>query len=222
MRSKSFRISGLLLILVFSALACQSLSRVGERVGSARQTVELAATKINEGGSLLGTARAIGTQMEGQGLVRTVEAAATQVGESGLVETVFAFATDQGPSLLSTAMAVATQQGPAAVDTVQAYVTQIAQSTPSPDIPVIEGEKEMFFQSGSLVSYLTATPYAQVLDFYKTQMLQAGWTKVDQDGFESASAANLNYEKGNRKASITLSPAARNDRTVVLIVIEQK
>jgi hypothetical protein len=222
MRSNFIRLVWLLAILVGSTLACQSIGRIQERFGSARATVEFTATQINEGGELLSTVRAVGTQVIGEGFIQTAQALVTQVQGSGLVETAWALATEQGPGLLATAISVATQQGPGAIATVQAYATQVAQATPAPDIPVVDGAKEMYFQSGSLVSYLTSLPYQQVLDFYKTQMLAYGWSKVDQDWFESDTAATLNYTKDNRIATVTLGHSPGGNQTLVLIMIKEK
>jgi hypothetical protein len=222
MRSNIIRITWLVAILVSLTIACQALGSIQERVGSTRATVESAATQIDEGGAMLSTVRAVGTQVAGEGFVETIQAVGTQVEDSGLAETAWAFATEQGPGLMATAVAVATEQGPGAIATVQAFVTQIAQTTPTPDIPVLEGDKEMFFQSGSLVSYLTPLPYLQVLDFYKTQMPAAGWVKVDQNWFESDKAATLNYTKDNRLATVTLGPSPGSNQTMVLILIKEK
>lgn len=238
MRSNIIRITWLVAILVSLTIACQALGSIQERVGSTRATVESAATQIDEGGAMLSTVRAVGTQVAGEGyletvqavgtqvagegFVETIQAVGTQVEDSGLAETAWAFATEQGPGLMATAVAVATEQGPGAIATVQAFVTQIAQTTPAPDIPVLEGDKEMFFQSGSLVSYLTPLPYLQVLDFYKTQMPAAGWVKVDQNWFESDKAATLNYTKDNRLATVTLGSSPGSNQTMVLILIKEK
>jgi hypothetical protein len=238
MRSNIFRITWLVAILVSLSVACQALGRIQDQAGSTRATVESAATQIDEGGALLSTVRAVGTQVAGEGyletlqevgtqvagegFVETIQAVATQVDDSGLAKTAWAFATQQGPGLMATAMAVATEQGPGAIATVQAFVTQAAQATPSPDIPVVDGDKELYFQSGSLVSYMTPLPYLQVLDFYKTQMPAAGWTKLDQGWFESGSAATLNYTKDSRQATITLGQSPGSNQTMVLILIKEK
>lgn len=220
MQSSFFRAAWLLAVLAFTALACQALSGARERASSARETVEFAATKIDEGRDLLGTAQALTTQVAGENIIPTAQALATQLGESGIMETARAVATEQGPGILSTAMAIATQQGPSALATAQAYVTQVSQGTPAEDIPVIEGNKEMFFQSARLVSYLTSLPYDQVLEYYKTQMPARGWVKVDRDGFETGSAANLVYEKDTRRAMVSIGSASAGGKTVVVIVIE--
>jgi hypothetical protein len=139
-------------VLAFSALACQAVSGIQERVSDTRQTLEAAATSIDQGRELLGTAQALTTQIGGQSLIPTALALATQLSESGMIETAKAVATEQGPAILSTARAIATQEGPAALDTVQAYATQFAQSTPAPDIPLIETDREALFQSSNLIS----------------------------------------------------------------------
>ena len=238
MRLHSFRLTWLVAALVTLTISCQALGRIQERVGSTRATVESVATQIDEGGELLGTVRAVGTQVvgegfaetiqavgtqvAGEGFIETAQAVATQVEDSGLAQTAQALVTQQVPGLMATAMSVATIQGPGAIQTVQAYVTEIAQATPAPDIPVVDGDKDLFFQSGSLVSYLTSLPFNQVLDFYKTQMPAYGWTKLDQDWFESDAAATLKYTKDNRTAAVSLGRSPGSDQTLVLIMISPK
>jgi hypothetical protein len=222
MKPSLFRITLLFVILGFTIMACRAFSQVRQDITSAQETVQLAATKIGEGQSLVGTARAIGTQILGEGIGQTAQALATQVVDSGMLETAQAFATQEGPSLLSTAMAAVTQQAPGAIATIQAFATASSQATPFPDIPLIEGNREMYFQSDGVVSYMTALPYDQALDFYKTHMPASGWTKVEKDTFETGLAANLRYEKDTREVSVTVSQTPGGNNTVVLIVIEKK
>lgn len=222
MKRRFFRLAFLIVILGFSLLACRAFSAIRQDVASARETIQLAATKIEEGQDLIGTARAIGTQVLGEGLGETAQALATQFDDSGMLETAQAFATQEGPSLLSTAMAVVTQQAPGAIATFQIFVTESAQATPIPDIPLIDGNREMYFQSNDIISYMTSLPYDQALDFYKTQMPAAGWTKVDKDTFETGLAANLRFEKDSQQVSVTISQAPGGNNTLILIVIEKK
>ena len=222
MKTKSYRIAMLMVILGFTALACRAFGAIRQDVTSAQETIQLAATKIGEGQDLIGTARAIGTQVLSEGIGETAQALVTQFNDNGMLETAQAFATQEAPNLLSTAMAVVTQQAPGAVATIQSFATQSAQSTPIPDIPLTEGDKEMYFQSDAMISFVTSIPYDQVLNFYKTQMPAAGWTKVDKDTFETGLAANLHYEKDTRQVSVAISQAPGGENTLVLIVIEKK
>lgn len=220
MRSSFFQGAWLLAILAFTALACGALSGVQERVDRTRQTVEAAATKIEQGQELLATAQAFTTQVGGQSLIPTAQAFATQLGESGVLETAKAVATQQGPALLSTALAIATEQGSSLVGTAQAFVTQVAQGTPAADIPVAGGEIEFYAQTPSLVSYTTSLPFAQVLDFYKQQMPERGWELSDTGWFETASSAHMRYKKADRWASVNIATDTRGSRTLVVIIVQ--
>jgi len=152
----------------------------------------------------------------------TIQALATQADESGLLATAQAFATAQGPGLVQTALAVATQQGPGILSTAQTYITQLAPGNAPADIPVIEGNKEMFFQSNALVSYVIGQPIAEVVEFYKDQMPANGWTKLEREWLESPAAANLVFEKPDRRASVVLTVSSGGGDTIVLVTIENK
>jgi hypothetical protein len=235
MRPSYLRAAWLLAILAFTVLACGVLNDVQERAGTTRQTVEAAATRIEQGQELLATAQAFTTQIGGQSLIPTAQALATQLGESGVLETAAAIATQQGPAFLSTvaaiatqqgsaflstAAAIATQQGPSVVGTAQAITTQIAQTTPAADIPLAGGDLEIYAQSPSLISYTTPLPFAQVLDFYKQQMPAHGWEVNDAEWFELASAAHMSYLKAGREASVNVATDTRGTRTLVVIIVQ--
>jgi hypothetical protein len=222
MLTKSYRYLWLIAAIVLIAVGCSLFSGVGNRIDSTRATAEAIATDIEQGRDLLGTARAMATQVGGAGMIGTIQALATEADESGLLATAQAFATAEGPGLMETALAVATKQGPEILSTAQSYITQIAPGAAPPDIPILDGDKELFFQSNALVSYLIALPLEQVAEFYKQQMPANGWTKVDAESFESPSAKNLVYEKPGRRASVVLSISPGEGKSVVLVTIENK
>jgi hypothetical protein len=208
-----------LFVFVF---ACRAFTGLQEDVDTARDKVESVATDIQQGRDLLGTARAITTQVGGSGLIQTAQALATDAGESGLLATAQAFATAQGPGLVETVLAVATQEGPALLATAQAYITEAAPGDAPDDIPIIQGDKEMFFQSPKMVSYRIPLPYPQVVEFYKNQMPANGWAEEDQDWVEGETVSNLQYEKTNRRASVVLTSSPGDGKTTVMILIETK
>jgi len=223
--------------MIILTIACQALGGIGERADTVRSTAVSIATDVQEGRDLLGTVRAITTQVGGSGLMQTAQALATQADESGLLSTAQAFATEQGPGLMATAqafatdqgpglietvMAVATQEGPGMIATARAYITQSAQGGAPADIPLIEGEKEMFYQSPEMVSYVTPMLYTQAVEFYKNQMPLNGWSKVELDWVETEAVANLQFEKPDRRASVVLTTASGGAKTTVLITIENK
>lgn len=153
MQTGKLRYLWLLSVILIFVFACRVFSGVQERVDKTRSTAESVATDIQQGRDLVGTARAITTQVGGPGLIQTAQALATQADESGLLSTAQAFATEQGPGLIETVLAVATQEGPAILETAQAYITQSSPGNAPEDIPIIDGQKEMFFQSSQLISY---------------------------------------------------------------------
>ena len=237
MRSTSIRFIFLISLIILLTIACQTIDSIGERADTVRATAASVATDVQEGRDLVGTVRAITTQVGGSGLIQTAQALATQADESGLLATAQtfatqqgpgllataqAFATDQGPGLVQTVLAVATQKGPEVLGTAQAYITQSAQSGAPQDIPIIEGSREMYFTSPELVSYTISVPYAQAVEFYKNQMPLNGWTKVERDWVESEATANLQFEKADRRASVILTTSAGGAKTIVLITIEKK
>jgi hypothetical protein len=222
MRTGNLRHLWIISFLVVFVFACRAFTGLQEDVDTARDQVESVATDIQQGRDLLGTARAIATQVGGSGLIRTAQALATQAGESGLLETAQAFATAQGPGLIETALAVATQEGPSILATAQAYITEAAPGDAPEDIPILDGDKEMFFQSSQMVSYVISLPYMQVVEYYKSQMPANGWAKEDQDWVEGETVSNLQFEKTNRRASVVVTPAPGGSKTTVLILIETK
>lgn len=114
-----------LLFLVIS-IACSTVTGIPERIGDTRNTAEAVATQVHEGVNLLGTARAIATEVGGNGLIETAQALATEAGDSQFLQTAQAFATQQGPALLQTVEGIATEQGPELIETARAFATQEA------------------------------------------------------------------------------------------------
>ncbi len=219
-KDRNSKILGLLTLLITLSLACGLLT-TAETV---KETALAVGTDVKEGSKLLGTAEYYATQIGESGFVGTAQAMATQVGESGALQTVQAMVTSQAPGILETLQAVATQEGPSLLQTGQAMITDlppVINQTPT-DVPVLSGEKENFYSTNETVSYLTTTKYADVLNFYKTEMNNNGWVKQDQNSVETENAAVLYYEKGDKTASVTLSVNTTNSKTVVLIYIQPK
>ena len=194
----------ILLILIATSLAC-SISGIGKQVSSVEQTAQALRTDvggiITAGGSLINTAQALETQ------------------HPGVLETIKALATHGAP-MISTIQAVATDN-PGLVQTAQAFVEQeIPTGEPPTDIPIFNRDQiGNYFGSSQYIFYISPTDYEQVLDFYKTQMPNNGWQYLESDSHEFANAAQLNYYKDNRTATINLSFNPLNNTTVVVISI---
>ena len=199
------RVALVLAVLLTSTLACRLVSEIGET----KATVESAATEAKDGLNIIGTARALVTEVGSSEMIQTAQALATEVGESGV---------------LQTAIAVATQEGPNAMETAKAAMTQIAGSMdePPPDIPIVGGETGNFLGTEFMVSYITPLSLQEVLEFYKNQMPAMGWTFLDQATLETENMAALNYEKPERAAAITLNVNPLDEGTIVLILISEK
>jgi hypothetical protein len=240
MLTKAYKLAWGLSLLAAVLLACSFVTNLGDQVGEALGTAQSVATRVDQARDLMATgegvatraaesglvhtAQAISTQVAQTGLDETAQAVATQFENSGIEETAQAMLTQELPGLAETAQAVATNQGPGLVQTAQALATQLASSLGQgpADIPVVEGEKQDYNASDSFVTYSTPLTIAEVLNFYKTEMPNQGWTKIDEGSVETDQSAILNYDKPDRKASVVLSASAPGGGTIVAITIQPK
>jgi hypothetical protein len=194
----------ILLMLFVGTIAC-SFSGARQQAQTIEQTALALRTDIGgiitAGGSLIKTSQALETQ------------------HPGILETVKALAT-QGAPMISTIQAVATDN-PGLVQTAQALIAQeIPTGEPPPDIPIINREKaDNYFGSSQYIIYTSPVEYSQVLDFYKTEMPNNGWQFLESDSHVYANAAQLNYYKDTRTATINLSRNPLNNSSVVVINI---
>ena len=235
MTHKSFRFLGMMVMLAASALACNFISQVTSRTGGIQETAQALATGVGEGQGLLATAQAVLTE-DGSRLFSTAVAIATEQGSQffgtaqafvtqegpGLIETAQALATEQGPAVKGTVQAFATEQGPELVATAQALATQIAIGTPQvpEDIPLIEGERKNLTSLLGMVAYSTSIPYNDVLAFYLAEMPANGWEIVGDGTYQIPNTAVLNYQKVDRKATVSLSVV--DNQTYLLILIQNR
>jgi hypothetical protein len=200
--TKSFYLIALLLIA--STLAC-GISGIGKQASSVQETAQAIKTDVGgivtAGGALLNTAQAIYTQ------------------HPGVLETVQSLTT-QGAPLLSTIQAVATDN-PGLPQTAQAFIQQELPTGEAPtDIPILNPDQvENYFGSSQYIFYTTPMGYSQLLEFYKTEMPSNGWQYLESTSNEYANAAQLNYYKDNRIATINLSINPFNNTSVVVISI---
>lgn len=224
MKKQTLAIILLLFSIGFISIACSLFSGFSDKVNETKNTAISVATDAQEGQALAGTAKAIVTEMADSEIVATAIAMATDVKDSGYMETAQAYITSEGPGALETMQAFATEQGPALLQTGQAYVTEMSQSSgqaPS-DIPIVSAEKTMYFASEEMVSYFTTQDFQSVLSFYKSEMPNNGWTKVDQGWVENSNSAVIYFEKPDRSVSITLSINPMDNNTVVMVTITPK
>jgi len=200
--TKSFYLIALL--LVTSTLAC-GISGIGKQASSVQGTAQALKTEVGgivtAGGALLNTAQAIYTQ------------------NPGVLETVQAFTT-QGAPLISTIQAVATDN-PGLAQTAQAFIQQEIPTGEAPtDIPILNPDQvNDYFGSSQYIFYTTPMEYTRLLEFYKTEMPNNGWQYLESTSNEYANAAQLNYYKDNRIATINLSINPLNNTSLVVISI---
>lgn len=157
-------------------------------------------------GEVIGTAESIATEILESDLVKTSQAMITEVSGSGMIETIQAEITEGIPDLD------------------QSIVTKIASGFDEapPDIPLVGGEEEGFIGTKDMVSYLTVTDFDSVVDFYKNEMPANGWTLSDDGTIEMDFLVQLNYEKPDRKASVSITKNPIDNKTVVAIFIQTK
>lgn len=233
MNPKKFRIISLFILLTLSAIACQTISGIGQSINDTKATAASVVTDVQsfatEGSKLVGTVQAYAT--ENPGIVDTAKAVITQA--PNLLKTGEAFATDnpgiaqtaqsiitQAPELIGTVEAFATDN-PEVVETVKAIATQgLTPGNKPEDIPLYpEDQMNNFFSTQDMVSYSTATSFKDVVDFYKREMLTDGWTSESAGNVETDSTVILNYQKDSRKAIVTISINPADSQTLVLVVI---
>lgn len=247
MNPKKFQIIFLFVLLTLSLIACQTISGIGQRIKNTQATAASVVTEVQsfatEGSKLVGTvqsfatenpsiantAKAVLTQVpdllktgqtiatENPGIVQTAQSIITQAPD--LIETAKAYATEN-PQLVGTAEAFATEN-PGVVETAKAIATQGLNLGSKPeDIPLLpEDQMNNVFSTQNMVSYSTETSYAEVVDFYKREMLTNGWTAESKGNIEMDSMVVLNYQKDNSKAIVTISINPADKNTLVLVVV---
>ncbi len=155
------------------------------------------------------------------------------------VSTVAAVATDIGgiitqipPGMGETAIAVMPTMQSAITEiapTFEAIATQVytSPSEAPPDIPIMSGETSAFVGSAEAISYVIDAGFDQVVNFYKTEMPNKGWTAMNAGGESSSmtpgmSNAELNFQMGNRKATVVITEIPFIGQTTVVINLENQ
>lgn len=217
MNPPSHRLKWTLMIVSAGLLlmACSLISRVQEKAQDAVE--EAIATQIDQAipdvdlGDIEATAQAVATEIMDEGLQETLQAAVTEaLNEEDLQATVEALAT-VAPTELDDLQATA-----------DAFQDGFQMGEAPPDIPVLPIEKENFFGTKDLVSYFVDLAFADVLDFYKKEMPNNGWTEKEMGSFVSQETAVLQFEKPDRDAIVTISVDPSSGKTIVLISIQTK
>lgn len=87
------------------------------------------------------------------------------------------------------------------------------------DVPVMDANNENFFASADVVTYLADAPYAEVVEFYRAEMENAGWTYDANLSTEFGEIAALTYNKDNRTATVSILTDVSSGKTLVAVNI---
>lgn len=157
---------------------------------------------------------------EGPRLASTAESFATQ--NPGLLKTAAALVEEHGGALLGTAQALATER-PELLETAKAYLPGGERSDALPDIPMPSSYPvEILYTSRDALSFSAGADFADIVEFYKVEMLASGWDLDQQGSFEGQNLSSLKYIRPDRFASVTISSSAALERTLVVIYIENR
>jgi hypothetical protein len=88
------------------------------------------------------------------------------------------------------------------------------------DIPVMADAKDKSVL-GDMVAYTSASPFADVVKFYKDEMSKGGW-KAAEDSSEMEGVAILNFAKDKRKAQVMITEDKDKQVTSVLVTTSEE
>ena len=165
----------------------------------------------------------IGDAINANPAVQTGQAVATQAGELGeLAETAQAMATDIGPGPMETVVAAATDLSESGIaETAQAVVTAVEIGERPEDIPypdTLDESSAVFTTYGG--TYNVKQPYADVVQYYKDEMPNAGWT-LESDLSLSDTGSIVTYSRTGREAIFTFTALDDSTTTVILVVSDR-
>jgi hypothetical protein len=154
-------------------------------------------------------------------LASTGVAVATDIGE--IITQIPPGAGETAMAVIPTMQSAITEIAP----TFEAITTQVymSPSEAPPDIPIMPGETSAFVGSPQAISYVVKTDFNEVVNFYKTEMPNKGWTAVDTGEGSSSVAPGLSntelrFEMGTRKATVVITEIPFVGQTTVVINIE--
>ncbi len=211
-----------IVLLLSLSLACNLLSGLRQNLNDVKSTANALATEAKGGREVIATAQAMITQVADNQLLETAKAIATEISQSGAVETLQAMVSEQAPGVEETLQAFMTQEAPSLEETARALLTQVPSLSASPpeDIPLVESEKENLVITKETISYMVAMPFSEVVAFYKREMPQKGWSYQQDQSKELGNSSLLIYTKQNRSASISINYNPLNQKTIILIILQ--
>jgi hypothetical protein len=206
--------AGIVVIAALSlACACPGTPQISDLLGGDQAVEELQQTALVlltevpvEG--LEETAVAAMTDIPAEDMMKTAEAFATTMPVEGAVETAEAEFGDVIPGFGEGDTPPEGNNPPGGM-----------QGEPPPDIPVLDDNENMF-ASKDMVAYNSSLPYADVVEFYETEMVGNGWTLPEDQGFEDDTTTLIFFEKPERSAMVTITN--ENDVRTVTIMITPK
>jgi hypothetical protein len=88
-----------------------------------------------------------------------------------------------------------------------------------PDIPVLNNNAELVYADDSNLTYNTDATFDETVDFYREEMVNAGWEPSPNGDTVFAQIAALQFEKDGQQALIAITGDPTSDRTAVVITI---
>ncbi len=183
----------LALLTVLVVMACSVVSDIAEKADQVESAAQTAQAFATAGQEMLST-------VEGSGIMQTAEA-------MGLMET------------MQAAITTIPEQGSDIKATADVILTQGAYGEAPANIPLVTGEVNNFFGSNSLVSYTTPMDLDQVVNFYRNEMPNYGWSTGDDTTVLTSTYALLSFKNASQRTTITISLNPLNGETIVLISI---
>ena len=142
---------------------------------------------------------------------------ATQVNVNSISTQVGSLATENDAGSITTEIGSLTTQ----IGDIGSLITELPDfsGTKPTDIPIIEGGEELLASETS-VSFTTNKTLQEVIDFYNKEMPANGWTKVEAESKKTEEETTLVFEKGNRKATISITDMFISLMVQISIVIK--
>lgn len=108
------------------------------------------------------------------------------------------------------------------METVQAVSTDLpGLSGEKPeDIPVMKGDVTMLNESDQVVAYMVDAEVKAVVDFYETEMVANGWSKVESESANDTNVVTLVYSKDSRKAYVVIAKMPMMEQVSVTVSIQ--
>ena len=231
MKKIAFRVLAFL-IPIMLLIACELPASVREP--TINDAIEGAATQL-KGESIAQTAQALATVFPDEELLATASSL-IKPEENKLAVTLESFSVREGGEVKSTLESFTSNEGKQYVNTLQAmvqneqlpatleaYLGEIKEpfigDIPE-DIPIVDSRKvNKLFKTPQLITYSTSISYDGVIAFYKNEMPNYGWNKVERGTTELDTITVLKFNKENKETTVSIYKNILGESTIVLITI---